>query len=158
MDMAVRDGKFYACDSYSPAFVRGEYPVSRPYHGEKIGEFQCRDVLTGKMLWSTDAFNPGPPGGKRADSENFSIVLAGDRAIVTNVHGLWIARLLADGVKVLARVPQAVGRTGTRMLSEPVLVGGRLFVRQLDGDPKAGLLPALGGGSGNLICLDLRAR
>lgn len=44
-----------------------------------------------------------------------------------------------------------------RMLSEPALADGRLFVRQLDADPKAGLLPALGGG-GNLICLDLRAR
>lgn len=55
--IVVRDGRLYGFDSYFPIFIR-QYAVTRPYRGEKIGEFQCRDVVTGKLVWSSDAFNP----------------------------------------------------------------------------------------------------
>ena len=151
-NLVVRDGRLYGFDSYFPGFAR-QYPVTRPYRGTGVGEFQCRDAATGRLLWSSDAFNPEPPGPKRADSANDLFVLAGDLAIVCNQHGLWIGRVAGDGVTVLARVPHAA-RAG-RMLGEPVPADGRLLIRQADADPKAGLLPAVGGG-GNLICFDLR--
>jgi outer membrane protein assembly factor BamB len=157
--MAVLDGRLYVSDSYSPAFLPrkpGEPDKSRPYRGATIGEFQCRDIATGKLLWHTDAFNPEKPGPRRADSASVFMFLAGDRLIVCNSHGLWIAQLRNDGVQLLAHVPQA-GAKLRRMLSEPILVDDRLFVRQLDADAKAGLLPVMGG-NGNLMCLDLRQK
>ena len=152
--MAVRDGKFYGFDSYFPGFIR-EYDVTRPYRGGTVGEFQCRDVASGKLLWSSDAFNPAKPGEKRPDSTNASIIVADNALIVTNSHGLWIAQRREDGVSVTARVPQA--NRLNRMLGEPALADGRLFIRQLDADPKVGLSPALGA-EGNLFCFDVKPK
>ena len=150
--MAIRDGKLYGFDSYFPGFMR-EYDVTRPYRGAQVGEFQCREVATGKLLWSTDAFNGETPGPQRPDSTNASIIVTESALIITDNHGLWIAQLRPDGVTVTAHVAEAGGKLG-RMLGEPVLSGGRLFVRQLDDDAVAGLSPALKT-SGNLFCLDV---
>ena len=104
--MVVRDGKLYGFDSHFPGCP--QYPVARPYRGEAIGEFQCRDVATGKLLWSSDAFNPAPPGPKRADSTNNLFVLAGDHIIVcNNARGVGIGRIARRRREGLARVPQA---------------------------------------------------
>jgi outer membrane protein assembly factor BamB len=152
--MIARDGKLYLFDSYFPGFTH-EYSVSRPYRGEVIGQFQCWDITAGKMLWSSDAFHPDPPGVKRVDTTECLFVLAGAHMILCDSGGLSIGLIQDNGVKVLSRTPFAQPRG--RNLAEPVLVGTQLFVRQLDSKPEAGLMPAFGK-DGNLICFDLGAR
>jgi outer membrane protein assembly factor BamB len=136
-NLVAREGRLYGFDSYFPGFIR-EYTVTRPYRGEKVGEFQCREIASGKLLWSTDAFNPEPPSAKRVDSSG-TFFFAGDKLVVTNQAGLWLAQMEAAGVKILARGPG-----GT-----PALAEGRLFLRQLTAAP---------GSEGNLMCVDLRGR
>jgi len=107
------------------------------------------------LLGSSHGFNPAPPGPKRVDSTDDLLIVAGDKVIIDNSGGLWIGQMSANSVKVIAHVAPAAGKL-RRTLGEPVLVEGCLFIRQLDADPKSGLLPILGNG-GNLICLDLQA-
>lgn len=118
------------------------------------GRFQCRDIATGRLLWSSDAFNTRKPG----EDEYYNpqhLLLAGETLVVTDETGLWLARLTATGVQVLSRVEQVKWRR--LQLSPPVLVEGRLFIRQSDASPADGLAPALGAG-GNLTCLSLASR
>ena len=136
-NLVAREGRLYGFDSYFPGFIR-EYTVTRPYRGEKVGEFQCREMASGQLLWSTDAFNPEPPSAKRVDSGG-TFFFAGDKLVVANQAGLWLAHLEAAGVKILARGPAGV----------PALAEGRIFLRQLAAAP---------GSEGNLMCLDLRGR
>jgi hypothetical protein len=141
--LIAHDGRLYGCDSYFPLFAK-HYLTTRPYRGTAVGEFQCRDLANGALDWSTDAFNPQPPAVDRTDSQGGAFLIAGDRLVLANAHGGWIARLGAKGPTDLTRLPV----TGI-----PVLADGRLFVRQLAPQSEAKDAPA----SGNLICIDLRA-
>ena len=152
-NMIVRDGKIYGFDSHFPRFET-QYPTTRPYRGESIGQFQCRDVATGKLLWHSDAFHPEPPNHDRVDSTNCLFTIVGDDVFVGNHHGFFIGRLRGNSVTVLARIPMPA-RAG-RTLSEPTVANGRLFIRQVDNDPATGILATLGPG-GNLTCLDVNA-
>ena len=152
-NMIVRDGKIYGFDSHFPRFET-QYPTTRPYRGESLGQFQCRDVATGKLLWSSDAFHPEPAHHDRVDSTNCLFTIIGDDVFVGNHHGFFIGRIRGNSVTVLARIPM-LPRAG-RTLSEPTVVNGRLFIRQVDNDPATGILATLGPG-GNLTCLDVSA-
>ncbi len=151
--LVVHDGKLYGFDSYFPRFAT-QYAVTRPYRGEAVGEFQCRDIATGRLLWSSDALHPEPPGRNRVDAQLSKVIIINNSIIVTNNNGFTISRILETGVEVIARVPRAKGR-GT-MVAEPVWAGGRLLIRQLDTDPQTGLGQGLGAvGIGNLFCIGL---
>ncbi len=150
--MVARDGKLYVFDSYFPGFAH-EYNVSRPYRGEAIGQFQCWDIAAGKLLWSSDAFHPDPPGIKRIDTTECLFVLAGAHVILCDSGGLTIGLIQDNGIKVLSRTPFAQPRG--RNLAEPI-VGSQLFVRQLDSKPETGLMPVFGK-DGNLFCFGLGA-
>lgn len=141
--LIAHEGKLYGADSYFPLFAK-HYLTTRPYRGAEVGEFQCRDLTNGTLSWSTDAFHPQPPTVGRADSQGGAFLIAGDRLILTNPHGNWIARLGAKGPTDLTRLPVS---------GIPVFADGRLFVRQLipQTDAKNSSV------TGNLICIDLRA-
>ncbi len=160
-NLLVHDGKFYGADAHGiwdtpgkPSAERwGERQPGRNFRGQAVGSFQCRDVLTGKLLWSTSVFQPATVDPLKWPGEWSSThsILAGDRLIVFNRWGLWIARLTDSGVTVLAQAP-GFEREG----SEPVLVDGRLYVRQIalrHSYQDEGNAPYA---KGNLICYDLR--
>lgn len=58
--------------------------------------------------------------------------------IVSNNHGLWIAKLEAAGVKIL---------THEKWQGDLVVADGRLFLLRVETEPR---------GNGNLTCLNLR--
>jgi hypothetical protein len=160
-NLLVHDGKFYGADAHGiwdtpgkPSAERwGERQPGRNFRGQSVGSFQCRDVLTGKLLWSTSAFQPATVDPLKWPGEWSSThsILAGGCLIVFNRWGLWIARLTDSGVTVLAQAP-GFEREG----SEPVLVDGRLYVRQIalrHSYQDEGNAPYA---KGNLICYDLR--
>ncbi|HEX3134348.1 MAG TPA: PQQ-binding-like beta-propeller repeat protein [Planctomycetota bacterium] len=140
--MIAYDGKLYGCDSYFPLFAK-HYLTTRPYRGAGTGEFQCRSLADGALCWSSDAFNPLPADVARADSQGTTFLIAGDRLILSNSSGGWIARLHSEGPATPTRLPVS---------GVPVLADGRLYVRGLTPRGDAQGTP----GAGNLVCLDLR--
>jgi outer membrane protein assembly factor BamB len=151
-NVVVKDGKLYGFDAHGiwdtpgkPSEQREKMQPGRNYRGRDAGQFQCRDIATGNRLWGTNAFEPPEVDPLKWPGEWLStnFLLAGDRLVVRNEWGLWIARLKDDGVTVQTRVKD-VGSQG----NEPVLVEGRVFVRRVD----------CRSGRGNLTCLDLRAK
>lgn len=151
-NLLVRDGKFYGFDAHGFWGMK----TARAFRGKDVGQFQCRDVLTGKLLWSSNAFLPPEVDSQKWPGEwgSSKSIFVGDNIIVTNPWGLWIARLKADNVEMLATVRQQ----NQKLLGEPVLVDGRLFIRQRDAQGDAGLNQPLGTSGGNLFCLDLRVK
>ena len=171
-NMLVKDGKLYGADAHGiwdtpgkpseervwpPQAPKNLKPMEpgRNFRGKDVGQFQCRDVLTGKLLWSTSAFQPGTVDPLKWPGEWSSThsILVADRLILFNTWGLWIAQLSDTGVKVLAQGP-GFEREG----SEPVLVDGRLYVRQVALRHSFQNESNGSYGRGNLICYDLRAR
>ena len=139
--LIAHGGRLYGCDSYFPLFAK-HYATTRPYRGTGIGEFQCRNLTDGSLCWSSDLFNPLPADAGRADSQGTAFLIAGERLIITNPAGGWIAHLGSAGPASPIRLPAS---------GVPVLADGLLYLRRLtpDGDPPV---------AGNLVCIDLRAR
>jgi len=151
-NLLARDGRLYGFDAHGV----WDDPM---YDGKidrrvmrKDGRFQCRDMATGKLLWSSDAFNTRKPGVEEYyNPQHF--IFCGEVMIMTDETGLWFARLTDSGVEVLSRYEQVKWRR--LQLSPPVLSHGRLYVRQSDASPADGLSPVFGT-SGNLTCLNLK--
>lgn len=130
------EGKLYGFDSHGiwdtlgkPSDQREKMHPGRNFRGKDVGQFQCRDLLTGKLLWHTNAFEPPEVNPLKWPGEwvPTHFLLAGDRLIARNAWGLWIARRAGKGVTV-----QAYGKDLGPQGGEPVLVAGRLFVRRVD--------------------------
>ena len=131
--------------------AQAKMPPGRPHRPANVGQFQCRDIATGKLLWSTDAI-------KGLEWTPTFMIAVEDKLIVRNTAGLWICRLRNDGLDVLTHVRSSEGQWNQFRFSEPVLVNGRLYLRDMDAsDVKQGLYGVLGA-KGNLTCLDLKAR
>ena len=151
-NLIARDGKFYGFDAHGiwdtpgkPSDQRGpNLAPGRNFRGSAVGQFQCRDIATGKLLWSTNAFEPPEVNPLKWPGEwNPTLfIMAGDRLIVQNEWGLWIAHMKPGGVAVQARWKEFRGHAG-----EPVMVAGKLYARQADCRDQPG----------NLACLDLRS-
>jgi hypothetical protein len=155
-NLIVADGRVYGSDAHGvwddPQYDK-DRDVFRPMR--TAGRFQCRDMTTGELLWSTDTLNLRPAG----ESEYYSPVhqvLAGDVLVVVEQAGLAFARLKPDGVDLLSRFGEYHPYAG-HLHSPPVVSDGRLLVRKEDCDSESGLLKVFGG-RGNLICLDVRTR
>ncbi len=153
-NLLVWEGKFYGFDAHG----FWNHDKARPFRGKEVGQFQCRDVLTGRLLWSTNAFLPPDvdPHKWPGDWGSSKLILASDTLVVTNPWGLWIARLKLDGVEMLATIRLPSNHDHRKTLSEPVLVNGRLFIRQISADENYGLQYPLGKSAASLICFDLR--
>jgi outer membrane protein assembly factor BamB len=153
-NFVARDGRLYLFDAHG-VWDEPQYDGKidrRPRR--QAARFQCRDLATGVLLWSSDALNGRPAGDGEIYQPNH-IVFAGDTMVMTDQYGLWFARVSAAGVEVLAKYGQAI-QWASHAHSPPVLSNGRLWVRKDDCDLGSGLLQVFGG-TGNLICLSVGA-
>jgi outer membrane protein assembly factor BamB len=161
-NMVAWDGKVYGFDSHGGTWDAAGFssfnrqaggstgPEGRNYRGDECGRFQCWDIATGTMLWSTSAFDP-----QRDDLLFNPFILAGDRIIATDRNGLWVGQVSDAGVNIQVRM----GGTAPyidRKLGEPVLDGGRLFIRQVDADRTKGFIGTMTEQQGNLTVFELR--
>jgi outer membrane protein assembly factor BamB len=152
-NFVVRDGLLYAFDAHG-VWDGAEYDGKidrRPMRS--AGKLQCRDLATGKLIWSTDALS-GRPRGDEEIYRPSHLLLVGDTMVVTDQFGLWFAQIGKTGARLLSRFGE-YEKWGGHLHSPPVVCAGRLFVRKEDADAAHGLMKVFGGG-GNLICLDLR--
>jgi outer membrane protein assembly factor BamB len=161
-NLVLCDGKVYGFDAHGvwdlpgvPSEERSKIDrwknqPGRNKRDKSIGQFQCRDVATGKLLWSTDAMQAHfPPHDWRSQIVNgpsewypTKLILHADLLIAYSLSDLWIGQLKKDGLDILANGPGYGNVDG----SEPVLVDGLLYVRKLST------------GDGNLSCYDLRTK
>jgi hypothetical protein len=152
-NFVVRDGRLYLFDAHGV----WEEPKFDPWMDRRpmrrAGRFQCRDLKTGKLIWSTDALNGRPAGNGEIYRPNH-FLFVGDTIVMTDQYGLWFARLGTKGVELLSKFG-SYGEWDRHLHSPPVVSGGRLFVRKEDCDSDSGLMKVFGPG-GNLLCLDLR--
>jgi len=124
-NMLIHDGRLYGFDarggwrrSGNPAGLSG-----RPARAAGEQSFQCRDVRTGRLLWSSDALDGA--GGEWQPSR---LTVVGDRLVTCNRRGITLSRLRDDGLELLGSL---TSMDGSPVLSDPVVVDGRLYVRQL---------------------------
>ncbi len=159
-NLMIRDGKLYGSDAHGVwdaqrrEMEKNGKPMQpgRAKRPKEIGQFQCRDVATGKLLWSTDAMLEklapndwrAANGDTTAEWYSTKSIMTGDVMIACNASGLWVARLKEDGLDILARNPMQLS---AGFSSEPVLVGGLLYVRNFDSRTTP-----------NLSCYDMRAK
>jgi len=95
------------------------------YGVDEGGELRCLDIKTGEIAWSEKGFGQG------------SVTIADDKLIVLGENGnLVIVDATADGYKIISQAKIL----SPRCWSVPVLVDGRLYIRNSGGD---------------LICLDV---
>jgi len=164
-NLLIHDGKVYGFDAHG---VRDEPGLSseervkvdkwkgQPGRNKRTcGELQCRDVTTGKLLWSADPMKyvdgHGNPGGDWYPTQS---IVSGNILIAWNHSGLGVMRIKDDGVDMLARGPAdsyfVWNEAGYG--SEPVLVDGLLYLRKFistsDGTRN----------ESNLACYDMRAK
>ena len=179
----VHDGRLYGIDLHTHLHTTKDHKIvewPRPHRPEGMGQFQCRDIRTGRLLWSSDellqSYN-GPmhphcekgalePGScpalndwLRGKSEEGGYSYAGDPAFM--ISGDWVilkgVRDSLSGLAFAKLTDHGLQRTGSKSFDwghyyqgEPALADGRLFVK-LDSE-KNGLDVA---GKGNLVCFDL---
>lgn len=176
----LHDGKLYGLDLYSHLHTvdvkKGqisEWP--RPRRPADMGQFQCRDVRTGKLLWSSDALYAGdknapkpeeflcerhlhacpalndtlrktPQEGGYSYTGDPTFILAGDTLVFKSERQTLEGLFFA---KLTGHGVEKLGgrpfRLGDYYLGEPVVAEGKCYIK-LDNE-KNGLE-----GSGNLIC------
>lgn len=148
-NVIVSDGKLYGIDSRTYGNDDGKRDKNLPpgrglrapdESGKVPDKFQCRDIRTGKLLWSSDF-------GKDNDGSTVYFLLAGTQLLATSHTGLWTARITDQGLTDPSHLPLAAE------MAEPVLTGTTLFLRQQDlrGADSLGIPE----GKANLFCLDL---
>lgn len=151
-NLLIHEGRLYGFDARGGWRSTGA-PVGasgRPARGRGEHSFQCRDVRTGKLLWSTDALD-----GPGAEWQPSRLMIVGDRLITCTRRGITVSRLRSDGLEVLGGLESA---GGSPVLSDPVVSGGLLYVRQITGT-RGGQPwgPAAAAGVGaSLLAIDLR--
>jgi|GEM_PF-4985355 len=158
-NLIAGDGKVYGFDAHG--IWGGEHEQlkqggkkdntpGRPLRPEGIGRFQCRDVATGNLLWSSDAI---PTHGKNRGVGEWHVthsLLADDLLVACGDSKFDIAKLKGNNLELLATVEQTKPwndwtRSGAdRDYSDPVLVDGLLYIH-----PQATY-------EENLSCYDLR--
>jgi outer membrane protein assembly factor BamB len=128
--------------------------LSRRQRPEAIGRFQCYDVATGRLVWSSDAATFGvrdrDPGVYKGEEK---YIVVGDRLIVASDMGVRVSVITEQGAEVLATYAAPLGERHGR----PVLSEGRLYLRKQTPDVH-GYQNQLGGPTSNLVCLDLQIR
>ena len=146
-------GKLYGADAAGfwsegdPKKTDGDLHF-RKTRSPQIGQFQCRDLATGNVLWSTNQFRPSTVNPNRwpGEFQPYNFLIAGNTMVLINNWGLWIARLTDSGPITLAH-ENIRDQEGVR----PVLVNGRLYIRVID--LKQNELAK----KGNLLVFDLAA-
>jgi outer membrane protein assembly factor BamB len=149
-NVIAQEGKIYGSDAHGiwdtpglPSEQRWLDDPKKPHgqpgrnHRDKsIGQFQCRDIATGKLIWSSNAMLPQLPkndwrytGSGPGPYEWYPTksIISGDLLIANSFNGPWVARLKQDGLDILAKGISY----GDVDVSEPVLVDGMLYVRNL---------------------------
>lgn len=110
--------------------------VTRLLRPEGVGRFQCRDVATGKLLWSSDAI---PTRGRAHDGGEWHAthsLLAGDLLVACGCSQFNLASLKDNKLELLATVEQTKPfndwtRVGADLdYADPVLVDGQLYIRR----------------------------
>lgn len=175
----LRDHRVYGMDlwGHNPHTIDSktnrivEWP--RPRRPDGVGQFQCRDVRTGKLLWSSDAIyhshggeshlcekglgRPCPAlseadrdkpneGGYSYEGEPM-YVISGNVLIMRGYRmlpGIHFAVIDEKGLERRGTVEVDLGEIG---FAEPVISGGDLFLRRFDEGP----------GGGTLLCLPVGA-
>ncbi len=124
---------------------------------EGVGQFVCMDIPTGNLLWSSDAFRKSPSTPQGDEPNGYKFILVGDKIIAVGDDGLWLGTVSDSGAEAKVAITTTDGgHWGIPNLpAEPVLVDQMLYYRQTMPHAGKGLLGKLGG-TGNLICLDLR--
>lgn len=165
-NMIAKDGVLYGLDSR--ADMQAQFHDSVPIRGfrpKTLGRFQARDIATGKLLFSSDAFTAVANPTTIEEWYPTHSILAGDVLISIDRQALWFGRLAKDGLSLLGKVanpnntactPAATG-AGCLTTSEPVLVNNRLYIRLLEADPAVGYTRPFAA-RGNLLVIDLGAR
>ncbi len=128
------DGKLYGADAKGfwgdgdPKKTDGDLRY-RKYRGDEIGQFQCRDLATGKLLWHTSQFRGADvrPYKWPGEFRPCSFLISGNTMVLINPWGLWIAQFGEAGATTIAH-EDLRDEEGAR----PVLVDGRLFIRLVD--------------------------
>jgi outer membrane protein assembly factor BamB len=155
-NMVAWDGKIYGFDAHGvwdiqpwTSYERDHHGSSasgpgRNYRGEEAGRFQCLDIASGDMLWSSHAFDPA------SYELNFNpFILCGNHIIATERNGLWVGNISANGVNITGRIG---GATNARILGEPVVCGPNLYIRQIDTESSQWVTD-IGTNQGNLTIL-----
>ena len=114
------------------------------------------DIVTGKLLWSSDAFRKNPSTPEGDEPNGYKFILSGDTIIAVGDDGLWLGQVSNDGAEARVSITTTDGsRFGIPNLpAEPVLVDQTLYYRQTMPHEGKGLLGPVGG-TGNLVCFDL---
>ena len=134
---------FYSCVGYKGCLYGADQMPRNLNPAERdVGNFQCLDLATGKLLWSINGFGQSgkrPVRNTRRLQATGMFVIADGKMISWRRNELVVAEVSAKGHKVLsvARLPNS----GYHAM--PVLSGGRLYLRTSDG---------------YLMCLDLRKK
>lgn len=173
---AIKDDRLYGMDlwGHNPHTIEkgriDEWP--RPRRADEVGQFQCRDLKSGKLLWSSDALyqtlgreshrcekvlgGPCPAlsdrdrdlpneGGYSYEGESMYVLCRNTlvfRGFTKSLPGLFFADISMDRLDVIGHVEVDLGPIG---FGEPVVSGGDCLVRAFDES----------GGPGNLICVSL---
>ena len=157
-NMIARDGKLYFFEFSYHSYINRvrDARLGRP---EGVGQFVCMDIPTGKLLWSSDAFRKSPSTPEGDEPNGYKFIMSGDQIIAVGDDGLWLGTVSDSGAEARVAITTTDGgRWGIPNLpAEPVLVGQDLYYRQTMPHAGKGLLGQLGG-TGNLICLDLKPK
>jgi outer membrane protein assembly factor BamB len=111
-------------------------PGTRP---PEVGMLQCYDIETGKLLWSTDDFDPTQTAGRRPHTRP-GYILADGKLIIQSREGLNLIAFDEHGARVVGTTKAAAGGSSYPL---PSMADGRLYIRQT---------------SGALHCFDLRRK
>lgn len=153
-NMVVSNGRLYGFDARGGWIRSGQGAglSGRPIRPESEKAFQCRDLKTGTLLWSSDELDVQ---GNEWHANR--LILVGDRLISCSAQGLTISIINDRGLKVIGKIVDPAGHKGP-ILGDPVVSDGRLYIRQLYAESRGkacGIAAALNT-QGSLICLSLR--
>ncbi len=158
-NMIAKDGKLYLLDATgtdpaqvdkTPTDGKSGWtgPCSRILHGgnKDAGSFQCYDIATGKLLWSSNELG----GVNRYNRSN--MIMVGDTLILNREGGIWIAKIGDKGLTVQAHI-----RGSFFELAEPVVAGGHLYLRSVTNRNFPQIIQEMQAnlGDNTLYCIDL---